>query len=266
MSLFAHLICPAVRSLPRNSPSRRLLSQPCSSHPNLHPNLAFCRSLSTPSNTPSTSPGRVRVHLVESDLEETFVKGTGPGGQKINKCRHRVQLLHLPTGIRVQCQASRSLAINRAQARKLLLAKLDELTNGTLSKRQVAIERERRKKAKKRREAAGKYGRKDETQELFISGTNEALSRTVEEMDDTALEIDADNDVEWNEVESDVTEDYTSQEADLTDEIQSDDGLNDMKESYEVEERTPSNESSGFGAAASFREKSKIKHIIWNEQ
>jgi protein subunit release factor B len=42
------------------------------------------------------------ILLNEWDLEEKFVKGSGPGGQKINKCRHCVQLKHLPTGIMVE--------------------------------------------------------------------------------------------------------------------------------------------------------------------
>jgi hypothetical protein len=40
----------------------------------------------------------------DDELEENFVRGSGPGGQSINKSRNRVQLTHLPTGISVSCQ------------------------------------------------------------------------------------------------------------------------------------------------------------------
>ncbi|KAI0691172.1 RF-1 domain-containing protein [Cytidiella melzeri] len=92
----------------------------------------------------------------EEDLEESFVRGSGPGGQSINKTENNVQLLHKPTGFRVTCQQTRSLAENRHIARKILRDKLDKLQNPGLSKqemlraKQVERERRRRKKAKKR--------------------------------------------------------------------------------------------------------------------
>ncbi|VDB95728.1 unnamed protein product [Peniophora sp. CBMAI 1063] len=100
--------------------------------------------------------------LKESDLEEKFVRGSGPGGQSINKTQNNVQLLHVPTGIRVTCQETRSLEQNRKIARKILLDKLDAMANPGLSKsemkraKQQERERRRRKKAKKKaRLAAG---------------------------------------------------------------------------------------------------------------
>jgi len=94
--------------------------------------------------------------LKEEDLEESFVRGSGPGGQSINKTENNVQLLHKPTGIRVSCQDTRSLELNRHFARKRLLEKLDQVQNPGLSKeqmkkaRQIERERRRRKKAKKK--------------------------------------------------------------------------------------------------------------------
>ncbi|KAF9036548.1 RF-1 domain-containing protein [Panaeolus papilionaceus] len=61
--------------------------------------------------------------LKEDDLEEKFVRGSGPGGQSINKTENCVQLLHKPTGLRVTCQETRSLSQNRQFARKWLLEK-----------------------------------------------------------------------------------------------------------------------------------------------
>ncbi|KAL1748087.1 RF-1 domain-containing protein [Schizophyllum fasciatum] len=94
--------------------------------------------------------------LREEDLEESFVRGTGPGGQSINKTANNVQLVHKPTGIRVFCQETRSLEQNRKRARNLMIAKLDQLYNPGISKEDLQRakmrerERRRRKKAKKR--------------------------------------------------------------------------------------------------------------------
>lgn len=94
--------------------------------------------------------------LREEDIEESFVRGSGPGGQSINKTKNNVQLLHKPTGIRVSCQETRSLQTNRMLARRQLLQKLDQLNNPGLSKaelqqaKKLERERQRRKKAKKK--------------------------------------------------------------------------------------------------------------------
>ncbi|KIJ68944.1 hypothetical protein HYDPIDRAFT_105481 [Hydnomerulius pinastri MD-312] len=98
--------------------------------------------------------------LREEDLEESFVRGSGPGGQSINKTENNVQLLHKPTGLRVACQETRSLATNRMLARRILLEKLDKICNPGLSKgelqraKQNERERRRRKKAKKKAKKA----------------------------------------------------------------------------------------------------------------
>lgn len=61
-----------------------------------------------------------------AEVEERFVRGTGPGGQKINKTSSTVWLRHRPTGIEVRCQAGRSQAANRQLAWELLCARLEE--------------------------------------------------------------------------------------------------------------------------------------------
>jgi protein subunit release factor B len=53
-----------------------------------------------------------KSRLDENTLVEKFVKGTGPGGQSVNKTRNCVQLTHLPTGISVQCHQQRYLMIS----------------------------------------------------------------------------------------------------------------------------------------------------------
>lgn len=66
----------------------------------------------------------------EDDLEEKFVRGSGPGGQAVNKTSNCVVLRHIPTNIIVKSHMHRSASANRKEARKLLIAKLDEYENG----------------------------------------------------------------------------------------------------------------------------------------
>uniref|UniRef100_A0A2M4C1I5 Putative mitochondrial polypeptide chain release factor n=2 Tax=Anopheles marajoara TaxID=58244 RepID=A0A2M4C1I5_9DIPT len=80
----------------------------------------------------SIDSSRVPV-LQEDDLEETFVRGSGPGGQSVAKTNNKVVLTHKPTGLVVQCHTSRSLFENRRVARQLLVSKLDQLINGDQS-------------------------------------------------------------------------------------------------------------------------------------
>ncbi|KAJ3277284.1 hypothetical protein HK104_003467, partial [Borealophlyctis nickersoniae] len=123
---------------------------------------------------PKPAPPTQRITLDEADLEETFVKGSGPGGQKINKCRHNVQLKHIPTGIRVESQRFRNLDQNRREARKLLILKLDDLVNGQDSKRNRKIAKIKKNKARKRQKTAKKYGEKAGDSEMG-SGNGEGV-------------------------------------------------------------------------------------------
>ncbi|MFP6873273.1 MAG: peptide chain release factor-like protein [Verrucomicrobiales bacterium] len=67
-----------------------------------------------------------RLKVIEGDLIERFIRGSGPGGQKINKTSSCVQLRHVPSGIEIKCQHSRSLAANRVKARSLVCDILEE--------------------------------------------------------------------------------------------------------------------------------------------
>ena len=62
-----------------------------------------------------------QLGLRESDLEETFARSSGPGGQNVNKVSTAVRLLHRPSGVSVTVQDSRSQAQNRRLARERLL-------------------------------------------------------------------------------------------------------------------------------------------------
>ncbi|CAG8550057.1 8251_t:CDS:2 [Funneliformis caledonium] len=80
---------------------------------------------------------RIEIKLNEQDLIESFVKGSGNGGQKINTSSNCVDLRHVPTGMRVQCQKTRSLQQNRNIARKILIERLDNYYNGELKDLEV---------------------------------------------------------------------------------------------------------------------------------
>ena len=87
----------------------------------------------------------------EDDLREIFTRGSGPGGQSVNKSRNCVQLTHLPTGLSVSCHETRDLTTNRKIARKRLVEELDVLYYGKESKKMKEEEKIRRRKARAKR-------------------------------------------------------------------------------------------------------------------
>lgn len=92
----------------------------------------------------------------EQDLEETFIRGSGPGGQHVNKTNTCVLLIHRPSGISVRCQASRSQGLNRFYARRILVEKIERQRLGEASAEQQRIEKIRRQKRKRSRRAKAK--------------------------------------------------------------------------------------------------------------
>jgi protein subunit release factor B len=82
----------------------------------------------------------------EEDLLEKFVRGSGSGGQKINKTSNCVFLKHLPTGVCIKCQIDRSREMNRFHARRELCEQLDAIHQGKAIARTQAIEKLRRQK------------------------------------------------------------------------------------------------------------------------
>lgn len=100
--------------------------------------------------------------LNDDDIEETFVRGSGAGGQKINKTSNRVVLVHLPSGVRVECQETRSLSQNRKIGRKRLLEKLDSFYHGTASKEQQKQQKAQNKKKKTKSKNKARLAAKQE--------------------------------------------------------------------------------------------------------
>ena len=80
----------------------------------------------------------------EEDLLEKFVRGSGSGGQKINKTSNCVFLKHLPTGVCIKCQIDRSREMNRFLARRELCDQLDAIRQGKAIAKTQAIEKLRR--------------------------------------------------------------------------------------------------------------------------
>ena len=85
----------------------------------------------------------------EEDIEESFIRSGGKGGQHVNKASTCVYLKHIPTGTEVKCQEERSQALNRYRARVLLVNKIDESLRGRESAEQQRIEKIRRQKRKR---------------------------------------------------------------------------------------------------------------------
>jgi protein subunit release factor B len=88
-----------------------------------------------------------RIGIREADLKETFARSSGPGGQNVNKVATAVTLRHLPSGISVTVQDSRSQAQNRKLARERLLTAIEQRQRAARRARIAAREQERRRKS-----------------------------------------------------------------------------------------------------------------------
>jgi protein subunit release factor B len=106
------------------------------------------------------------LNVRETDLEETFVRSGGHGGQNVNKTTTYVMLLHRPTGLQVKCQTTRHQGRNRLLARQLLLDKIHRLQQNRAEDERARTEKLRRQKrprshAAKQRMLEGKSRRAD---------------------------------------------------------------------------------------------------------
>jgi protein subunit release factor B len=88
-----------------------------------------------------------QLEVDEADLEETFTRSSGPGGQNVNKVSTAVTLRHLPSGVSVTVQDSRSQAVNRKLARERLLDAVESTQKARRAAEIAEREKERRRKS-----------------------------------------------------------------------------------------------------------------------
>jgi protein subunit release factor B len=96
------------------------------------------------------------LNIREEDIEESFIRSSGKGGQHVNKTSTCVYLKHIPTGIEVKCQEERSQALNRYRARVILVNKVEQRIKGKESAETQRIEKIRRQKRKRSKRAKEK--------------------------------------------------------------------------------------------------------------
>jgi protein subunit release factor B len=82
-----------------------------------------------------------KLRVREEDMVEQFIRGSGAGGQKINKTSSTVMLRHVPTGLEIRCQRERSQIMNRYWARQELCALIESIRE----KAKLALQNEREK-------------------------------------------------------------------------------------------------------------------------
>ena len=88
-----------------------------------------------------------KLEINDTDLDESFARSSGPGGQNVNKVSTAVTLRHLPTGISVTVQDSRSQAVNRKLARERLLDAIESVRKEERMAEIAKREKERRRKS-----------------------------------------------------------------------------------------------------------------------
>jgi peptide chain release factor len=101
---------------------------------------------------------RERMELLgirEEDIEESFVRSSGRGGQHVNKTSTCVRIRHRPTGIEVKCMTDRSQSVNRFLARRELVERISRQM-GLLTGRSSEEEKIRRRKSRRKRRASKK--------------------------------------------------------------------------------------------------------------
>jgi protein subunit release factor B len=105
---------------------------------------------------PKTLKKAKELSVKPEDIEEKFIRGSGSGGQKINKTSNTVWLKHNPTGIEVKCQEHRERSKNRMSAYRMLIDKIEYQIKGEESEKAKKIYKIRKQKAKRSKRAKEK--------------------------------------------------------------------------------------------------------------
>ncbi|HRR42713.1 MAG TPA: peptide chain release factor-like protein [Syntrophales bacterium] len=129
----------------------------------------------TPAKERALQERMKRLGISEDDIRETFIRSSGPGGQKVNKTSSGVYLVHLPTGLSVKCQQSRSQAVNRFLARRLLADRIERIQKGVVEAERMRVEKIRRQKKRRSRRAKEKI-----LQEKHLKSEKKTLRSKVE--------------------------------------------------------------------------------------
>ncbi len=96
-----------------------------------------------------------KLEILPSQITEQFIRGSGKGGQKVNKTSSTVYLKHLPSGIEIRCQKHREQSKNRISAYKLLIDKLESVKLGAqskIAKKIFKIQKQKQKRSKRAKE------------------------------------------------------------------------------------------------------------------
>jgi len=98
-----------------------------------------------------------RCGVREGDLDESFIRSGGPGGQHVNRSATCVYIKHRPTGLEVKMQKSRSQALNRFYARRRICELIEEKSGDMVSAEEVKRDKLRKQKARRRKKSKKKY-------------------------------------------------------------------------------------------------------------
>ena len=113
--------------------------------------------------------------VFEEDLDESFILGGGPGGQKTNKTSNVVQIVHAPSGIAVRCGETRSRETNRWLARRAVAEAILERERGRKSE-----ERQRREKVRRQKRRRSRRQKQKMLQDKHAHSEVKALRRKVD--------------------------------------------------------------------------------------
>jgi peptide chain release factor len=103
------------------------------------------------------------LNIRESDIEEKFVRSSGPGGQKVNKTASCVYIRHIPTSLEVKSSRERSQGLNRYYARKRLCELIENQQLGKESPEALKVQKIRKQKQRRKRRSRNSQSLMQET-------------------------------------------------------------------------------------------------------